>query len=44
MKKIFELTKTRAEPKAQSNPTGLDAEASKVDANMTPIVRGMSDI
>lgn len=43
LKKIFELTKTRAEPKAQRRPVGLDAETSKVNANMTPMVRGRSD-
>ena len=41
---MFELTKTSAEPKAQSTPTGLDVEASKVDASMTPIVKGSSDM
>ena len=44
LKKILELTKTRAEPKAQSKPIALEAETSNEHANMTPMVRGRSEI
>jgi hypothetical protein len=44
LKKILELTKTRAEPKAQSKPIALEAETSDEHANMTPMVRGRSEI
>jgi hypothetical protein len=44
LKKILELTKTRAEPKAHSNPTALDADMSNEHASMTPTVRGSRDM
>ena len=44
LKKILELTKTRAEPKAQIKPIALEAETSNEHANMTPTVRGRSEI
>ena len=44
LKKILELTKTRAEPKAQSKPIAFDAETSNEHANMTPMVKGRSEI
>ena len=44
LKKIFELTNTRAEPKAQNRPMIFEAETSKEHASMTPIVRGSKEI
>ena len=41
---MFWLTKMRAEPKAQIRPLGLEAETSNVQATMTPMVRGRSDV
>lgn len=43
LKKMFEETKTRAEPKAQRRPVVFDADMSNVHANITPIVRGRRD-
>jgi hypothetical protein len=43
LKKIFELTNTRAEPKAQRRPIVLEADTSNEHANMTPTVRGRRD-
>jgi len=43
LKKILDDTKTRAEPNAHSNPVAFDAETSKLQASMTPNVRGNSD-
>jgi hypothetical protein len=39
----LELTKTSAEPKAQSNPTALDADMSNEHASITPTVKGSRD-
>lgn len=44
LKKIFELTKTRADPKAHSRPIMFDADTSNEQANITPIVRGKSEM
>jgi len=43
LKKIFELTNTRAEPKAQRRPIVLEADTSNEHASMTPTVRGRRD-
>ena len=43
LKKIFELTNTRAEPKAQRRPIVLEADTSNEHASMTPTVRGNKD-
>jgi hypothetical protein len=40
LKKMLELTKTKADPNAQSKPTVFDAEMSNEQASITPIVRG----
>jgi hypothetical protein len=40
LKNMLELTKMRAEPKADINPKILDADTSKVHASMTPMVSG----
>jgi hypothetical protein len=44
LKKMLELTKTIAEPKAQRRPVVLHAEMSKVQASMTPIVNGRREV
>jgi hypothetical protein len=43
LKKIFEVTKTSAEPKAQASPVTLLADMSNEQANMTPRVKGSSE-
>lgn len=43
LKKMFELTNTRAEPKAQRRPIVLEADTSNEHASMTPTVRGRRD-
>jgi flagellar basal body rod protein FlgF len=40
LKKMFDETKTIAEPKAQRRPGVLEADISNVQANMTPMVSG----
>jgi hypothetical protein len=40
LKKMLELTKTSAEPKAHSRPMVLEADTSNEHASMTPRVRG----
>jgi hypothetical protein len=44
LKKIFDDTKTMAEPNAHNKPTALDADTSNEQANMTPSVRGNKDM
>ena len=44
LKKIFELTKTMADPKAHNMPTTLEAETSKEHASITPIVKGSKEM
>lgn len=44
LKNMLELTKTRAEPKAQARPMKSDAETSKEHASMTPRVSGKSEV
>lgn len=44
LKKILELTKTRAEPKAQRRPVAFDADTSNEHASMTPMVSGRSEM
>jgi hypothetical protein len=39
LKKMLELTNTRAEPNAQRRPVGFEAD-SNVHASMTPTIRG----
>jgi hypothetical protein len=43
LKNIFELTKTRADPKAQRRPMEFEADVSNEHASMTPMVRGRRD-
>ena len=40
LKKILELTKMIADPKAQDRPRKLEPETSNVQTSMTPMVRG----
>lgn len=44
LKKIFDDTKTIAEPNAHNKPTALDADTSNEHASMTPSIRGSSDM
>jgi hypothetical protein len=44
LKKMFDDTKTMAEPNAHSKPMALDADTSNEQANMTPRVRGKKDM
>jgi len=44
LKNILELTKMRADPKADIRPKILDADISKVHASMTPIVSGRREM
>ena len=44
LKNILELTKTRADPKAQRRPTAFDAETSKEQASITPNVNGNNEM
>lgn len=44
LKKMLELTKTRADPKAQRRPIAFDAETSNEKASITPIVNGSSEM
>ena len=44
LKKMFDDTKTIAEPNAHNKPTALDADTSNEQANMTPSVRGSKDM
>ena len=44
LKKMFDDTKTMAEPNAHNKPTALDADISNEQANMTPRVRGNKDM
>ena len=44
MKKMFDDTKTIAEPNAHNKPIALDADTSNEQANMTPRVRGKKDM
>jgi hypothetical protein len=44
LKKMFELTKTMADPKAHRRPIKLEAETSKEHASMTPIVKGSKEM
>lgn len=44
MKKMFDDTKTMAEPNAHNKPMALDADISNEQANMTPRVRGNNDV
>ena len=44
LKKMFDDTKTIAEPNAHNNPMALDADTSNEQANMTPRVRGNKDM
>lgn len=43
LKKMFDDTKTMAEPNAHNKPTALEADTSNEQASMTPIVRGNRD-
>lgn len=43
LKRMFDDTKTIAEPNADSNPRKFDAEKSEEQAIMTPDVRGKRD-
>ena len=40
LKKMLDVTKTIAEPNAQRRPIAFDADMSKLQASMTPIVSG----
>jgi hypothetical protein len=40
LKKMFDVTKTIAEPNAQRRPAVLDADISNVQASITPMVSG----
>lgn len=44
LKKIFEDTNMRAEPKAHKRPIILEADMSNVHASMTPMVSGRSEM
>lgn len=44
LKKILELTKTSADPKAHNRPMKSDAETANEQASMTPMVKGRSEI
>ena len=44
LKKMFCETKTIAEPNAHSRPVMFDTDTSKLQASITPTVRGKSDI
>ena len=44
LKKMLELTNTRAEPKAESKPRKLDADTSNEHASITPIVSGRREM
>jgi hypothetical protein len=44
LKKMLELTKTRADPKAQRRPIAFDAETSNEQASITPNVSGRSEM
>jgi hypothetical protein len=44
LKKMLELTKTRADPKAQRRPIALEADMSKEHASMTPMVSGRREM
>lgn len=44
LKKMLEDTKTSAEPNAQRSPVVFDAETSKVQASITPKVKGRSEM
>jgi hypothetical protein len=43
LKKILEVTNTRAEPKAERRPTAFDAVMAEEHASITPTVRGRRD-
>lgn len=43
LKKMFELTKTSADPNAHSRPIAFDADMSKLHASITPIVSGSNE-
>lgn len=43
LKKMFEVTKTTAEPNAQRRPRALEADMSKLQASMTPMVSGTKE-
>jgi hypothetical protein len=44
LKKIFEVTNTIADPKAQRRPTKLEVDMSNVHTSITPKVRGRRDM
>lgn len=43
LKKIFEETKTTADPNAQRRPIAFEADMSKLQASITPKVSGNKD-
>lgn len=44
LKKMFELTKMTADPKAQDKPRKLEPETSNVHTSITPTVRGRREM
>ena len=44
LKNMLEDTKTIADPKAQRRPNQFDADTSKEQASMTPIVKGSNEM